>query len=897
MKGGRRRLVENERRAAVGEREATVMIQTGKRERRSGAGGRASKDASTGMAFEFVIPRARADLLRSGRERQYVVEEVLPLRQLPDQIQAFQSAFRSRGPLAVLEHFDSLYSVLSQFKDVDPGLQEKTLDLVVKAVSRHSSDLPGVLADTTLTPSDHLEHLNTLKMNCYLLTQFIEAFEDLNYRQELANMGPTGKVRKLKLKSWEFDWETDRMAAVQVLGQLLQVDVCRLWSIGQVEEEFSRLITCCCYHILENSSIGHAKNKSTREAVAHLLAMMIKRYNHMLGATLDVIQLLQHSEQLAPVLVHVVTIWATEYGLKSIVGEIMREIGRNGAGEPGRESSGARSFAAFLAELAERIPEVMIPNISLIVDLLNGESYALRNAVLSAMGQMVTRVLSGPQLDGPARETRDRFLDALQLHLHDVHAFVRSRALQVLTHVVQEKALPLKRFQAVVTLATGRLCDKSVNVCKYAIQLLGAILANNPFTWKLSIAELNSAYEKELLKLSQLREKQQGQIPALLLEPGEEWAAMQPEVLSTIHDELEGEEASESEREAIAPGDTASTVCCRVHHLLKGAKYKRAVQLTLDARERYPDTAPFAVEDLDESGESPRVARLLRTMAACFEDTEEAGAELQAPREQPDEGVPQPSGPDEGVPQPSELDKQEVLVQYLREGLTFTGKIEGAIEIVVKFLSSKNPSVVQEAIQFFLTISEFGISQALVGMREMLPLVWSKEAGVKEAVAACVPENAIFHYGGIENKSKDVIEGVGETTSRILCAVLGSPYLRNDVNASRPGMSGLSYEESCLIVHHYSRLDVAALQSLDLFRWLWDRFALSIACLGKDWIGQAFEMFVLGRSLSVPLAPHSEGCELLSFGMAEQAIWDPCPTPAPVSNLESGAEMACPLTT
>ncbi|XP_067836989.1 condensin complex subunit 1-like, partial [Heptranchias perlo] len=134
-------------------------------------------------------------------------------------------------------------------------------------------------------------------------------------------------------------------------------------------------------------------------------------------------------------------------------------------------------------------------------------SYTMRNAVLSTMGQMVTRVLSGSELDKPSRDTRDSFLDTLQLHLHDVNAFVRSRCVQVLTHIVQEKALPLKRFQAVVTLAAGRLCDKSVNVCKNAIQLLAAILAHNPFTWKLSIDDLNSAHEKELAKLTRMQEE------------------------------------------------------------------------------------------------------------------------------------------------------------------------------------------------------------------------------------------------------------------------------------------------------------------------------------------------------------------------------------------------------
>lgn len=46
------------------------------------------------------------------------------------------------------------------------------------------------------------------------------------------------------------------------------------------------------------------------------------------------------------------------------------------------------------------------------------------------------------------------------------------------------QALPLTRFQAVVALAVGRLADKSVLVCKSAIQLLASFLANNPFSCK-----------------------------------------------------------------------------------------------------------------------------------------------------------------------------------------------------------------------------------------------------------------------------------------------------------------------------------------------------------------------------------------------------------------------------
>jgi len=78
----------------------------------------------------------------------------------------------------------------------------------------------------------------------------------------------------------------------------------------------------------------------------------------------------------------------------------------------------------------------------------------------------------------------------LQAHGHDVNSFVRSRVLQLFTRIVQQKALPLTRFQAVVALAVGRLADKSVLVCKNAIQLLASFLANNPFSCKVSKLDL-----------------------------------------------------------------------------------------------------------------------------------------------------------------------------------------------------------------------------------------------------------------------------------------------------------------------------------------------------------------------------------------------------------------------
>lgn len=42
-------------------------------------------------------------------------------------------------------------------------------------------------------------------------------------------------------------------------------------------------VTCCCYKLLENPTIGHVKSKPTRDAIIHLLGVLIKKYNHLLG--------------------------------------------------------------------------------------------------------------------------------------------------------------------------------------------------------------------------------------------------------------------------------------------------------------------------------------------------------------------------------------------------------------------------------------------------------------------------------------------------------------------------------------------------------------------------------------------------------------------------------------
>lgn len=52
---------------------------------------------------------------------------------------------------------------------------------------------------------------------------------------------------------------------------------------------------------------------------------------------------------------------------------LLREIGQKSSEELAREGSGVKAFASFLSELSALVPELMMPNISVLITHLEGE--------------------------------------------------------------------------------------------------------------------------------------------------------------------------------------------------------------------------------------------------------------------------------------------------------------------------------------------------------------------------------------------------------------------------------------------------------------------------------------------------------------------------------------------
>ncbi|MCJ8745013.1 hypothetical protein PDJAM_G00125420 [Pangasius djambal] len=682
------------------------------------------------MSWDFVVPVTLDDLLKSGAINQYVVQSVQSPKQLPSHLHSLKAALRSQGPLCILEHFDTAYSVLQNFRTVDVTLKEDTLELLVQVVQGLSISLPPLLLAGSLSAADRKEQLNAVKMSVFLLCKLTEYLESDSYRESVVTAPSKGRKKEKPCGKGLLHWDSERETVLQCLTQLLQLDIRSLWSLSLVEEEFVSCVTCCCYKLLENPTISHMKSKPTRDAIIHVLGLMVKKYNHMLGACVKVIQLLQHFEQLSSVCAQAVAAWSSEYGIKAIVGEIMREIGQKSSDELAREGSGVKAFSSFLSELSTLVPEAMIPNISVLLTHLDGESSSMRVAVCEVLGEVLVRVLSGDKLDDSGRADRDRFLDTLQEHIHDAHSHVRARVLQVYARIVNSKALPLCRYTEVMELAVGRLGDKSVHVCKSAIQLVAAFIAHNPYSCKLSSVDLKKPLEKETAKLKEMRENMREKAPVPVISASDLWAAMEPEVSHTVRAHLEAssdpEMEEEDEEKESEHGSTDRDTAVQIAQYLRHNKYRQAVRLCVQAHTLYPESPFFsALSDMNADA-------LISTLASLFKGPEEDQASDMGARDQPP--TPQKESEGEGDEKESDLKKQEMLVQYLKDTESFALQVERAIAIINNMLYWKTTTVVQEAVQFCVTACEFSVADSVCGVRKMLPLVWSSDAAVKDAV-------------------------------------------------------------------------------------------------------------------------------------------------------------------
>ena len=315
-----------------------------------------------------------------------------------------------------------------------------------------------------------------------------------------------------------------------------------------------------------------------------------------------------------------------------------------------------------------------------------------------------------------------------------------------------KQAIPLNLQHKVLSMTAGRLVDKTSTVRKHAVQLLIVLMQGNPYAARLPLAELEAKLKSEEGKLDGMiqtqnkdqppKEKVQEALAKCGPTKTEIWNAMEPEVLVAIQEVLEEDENSMSMSEL--PDD-------QVIALLNSGNYKRVARMLV--------------------GDEDDPVEILERIKEVFVGEEEEPDN----REEMERLVHQAMAQDDQEPQEEEsqeVSQQRMLVLYLRDSFKFARGIYAAIPVVCRLLLSKQTSDILEAINFFVTAFELDVLEAMMGIRRMLPLIWSSESDVKDAVVKAY-KHLYMDMDSSETPQKRAIQVVSNLTALISCSTQG----------------------------------------------------------------------------------------------------------------------------
>jgi condensin complex subunit 1 len=144
---------------------------------------------------------------------------------------------------------------------------------------------------------------------------------------------------------------------------------------------------------------------------------------------------------------------------------------------------GPKSISTFLTKISELTPHLVIKQMTLLANLLDSESYTLRCALIEVCGNLVG-MLSKLSQDDRSENHKAQiriFFDVLEDRFLDINPYCRCRVMQVYIKLCDLEQKYPKRMLKVAELAARSLEDKSSNVRRNAIKLLGKLVSTHPY--------------------------------------------------------------------------------------------------------------------------------------------------------------------------------------------------------------------------------------------------------------------------------------------------------------------------------------------------------------------------------------------------------------------------------
>jgi len=193
--------------------------------------------------------------------------------------------------------------------------------------------------------------------------------------------------------------------------------------LPQPEEDFVHLFSKCALQVIETPAA--AKSKPLRRCASAILASLVSKYGQSVGLSASLLHLLHKYEHFAATLTEIVEIAAQDHQNPQFVADILREIGNTNAKEMAQDSTGVKNISLFICDLAEKQPRILLPNISVLLPLLDGESHTMRSAIVHAIGHLIAKAFQDKEKPTESVKSRQTLLDVLEQRFVDITSYTR----------------------------------------------------------------------------------------------------------------------------------------------------------------------------------------------------------------------------------------------------------------------------------------------------------------------------------------------------------------------------------------------------------------------------------------------------------------------------------------
>ncbi|KEQ79835.1 hypothetical protein M438DRAFT_305403 [Aureobasidium pullulans EXF-150] len=411
-------------------------------------------------------------------------------------------------------NFDSLQFLLKQFSLIPTQSLSKLLDLILSALS---AEADSVHNDIEADEQDAIpQHKQLLEMLSFLLMWCFTSVETRVSSEKSAAPAARGRGGKAAAKpkaGKDAPWDPSMQiqSALNTMAKVLKLKLARIFVTTSERDTFIGLFTRPVYLMMENEA--RVKYTAIKMHAFKVLCIAIKHHGHASGAQTNIIQSLLYFEHLSEPMAELLNILAEQYDYPQLSEEVLRELSNQEFSSS--DLKGPKSVSTFITKFSELAPRQVIKQVMLLAKLLDSESYTLRCSIIEVCGNLIAMLSKqeGEERSENHKGQINAFFEVLEERFLDINPYCRCRAIQVYMKLCDLETKYPKRRQTAADLACRSLEDKSSNVRRNAIKLLGKLVQTHPFAvlhgGQLSYSDWNSRLEVCEAELNALKPPQE----------------------------------------------------------------------------------------------------------------------------------------------------------------------------------------------------------------------------------------------------------------------------------------------------------------------------------------------------------------------------------------------------